>query len=70
MIIEELDKEGMNLQETILNLENQGYEEYYKLWLQEILNKAMWAIQVEEIEKIFGSLNLNKESCEVKNESK
>ena len=58
MIIEELDKEGMNLQETILNLENQGYEEYYKLWLQEILNKAMWAIQVEEIEKIFGSLNL------------
>ena len=23
MIIEELDKEGMNLQETILNLENQ-----------------------------------------------
>ena len=62
MIIEELDKEGMNLQETILNLENQGYEEYYKLWLQEILNKAMWAIQVEEIEKIFGSLNLKKES--------
>ena len=62
MIIEELDKEGMNLQETILNLENQGYEEYYKLWLQEILNKAMWAIQVEEIEKIFGSLNLKKPS--------
>ena len=58
MIIEELDKEGMNLQETILNLENQGYEEYYKLWLQEILNKAMWAIQVEEIEKIFGSQTL------------
>ena len=62
MILEELDKEGMNLQETILNLENQGYEEYYKLWLQEILNKAMWAIQVEEIEKIFGSLNHRREN--------
>ena len=62
MIIEELDKEGMNLQETILNLENQGYKEYYKLWLQEILNKAMWAIQVEEIEKIFGSLNHRREN--------
>ena len=64
MIIEELDKEGMNLQETILNLENQGYEEYYKLWLQEILNKAMWAIQVEEIEKIFGSLNLKSKNVQ------
>jgi len=55
-IIEELDKKGMNLQETILNLENQGYKWYYDFWLQQILNRAMMKIQLESIEKYWGKL--------------
>ncbi len=35
-IIEELDKEGINLQETILNLKNQDYDEIYNDWLHKI----------------------------------
>ena len=41
MIIEELDKEGINLQETILNLENQGYKWYYNLWIEHITNNIL-----------------------------
>ncbi len=40
-IIERLDKEGIHLQETILNLENQGYEEIYKEWIGRILEEAL-----------------------------
>ena len=45
-IIEELDSEGINLQETILNLENQGYEEYWNYWLRHIWDTAMFNYQM------------------------
>ena len=51
-IIEELDKKGMNLQETILNLENQGYKEYYRLWLKYIWYKTKKKVILLEIKKI------------------
>ncbi len=40
-IIEQLDNEGINLQETILNLENQGYKDYYDSWLKYMYMKVM-----------------------------
>ena len=48
MIIEELDKEGINLQETILNLENQGYKLVYNLWLEQIYKSAIFK-EIREI---------------------
>lgn len=55
-IIEELDKKGINLQETILNLENQGYKWYWDLYLRQILNRAMmeltWKMSKELLEKL------------------
>lgn len=44
MIIEELDKEGINLQETILNLENQGYGWYYDFWIERMFYKNLFVI--------------------------
>ena len=40
MIIEELDKEGINLQETRLNLINQDYKWYWYFWLEDIMRSA------------------------------
>jgi len=41
IIIEELDKEGVNLQEIKLNLKYQGYEDYWDAWLRYLINKVM-----------------------------
>lgn len=51
MIIEELDKEGINLQETILNLENQGYKLYYNLWIEQIMNSILNEIAKTQLKK-------------------
>lgn len=55
-IIERLDREGIHLQETILNLENQGYEEYWNYWLKSIYDKAMMNYQLslarKELKKV------------------
>jgi len=54
-IIRELDNEGMNLQETILNLKNQGYGNYWNIWLElEVMmtkNKIMTDIAMEILEE-------------------
>lgn len=41
-IIEELDKEGINLQETRLNLINQGYESYWDFEIRSIFYQVMF----------------------------
>jgi len=41
IVIKRLDKEGINLQETILNLKNQGYKDYWNAWLKYLLKQAM-----------------------------
>ncbi len=46
-IIEDLDKEGIHLQETILNLESQGYGWYYDLWLRNIWNGLITNMTIE-----------------------
>ena len=55
-IIERLDKEGINLQETVLNLENQGYKWYYDLWIRNIFNEALWeitrGISIKQLKKV------------------
>ena len=40
-IIDELDKEGINLQETILNLKEQGYEYIWNDWI-----KLLWDLVI------------------------
>lgn len=46
-IIYELDEEGINLQETRLNLIEQGYSNVWKSWLEYIFNKSIWEYQTE-----------------------
>lgn len=55
-IIEELDKENINLQETRLNLKHQGYEMIYDLWLRGIINQAINERQLEIIEEMLKSI--------------
>jgi len=51
-IIEQLDEERINLQETILNLENQGYKEYYNSWLENIWNKSVRIVMLAGIKAV------------------
>lgn len=53
-IIEDLDSVGINLQETILNLKNQGYTEVYNAWINKIWNKTINLLILEKILKTFG----------------
>lgn len=47
-VIKELDKEGINLQETRLNLINQGYEWYWNMWLKYIKEIALAKVIIEQ----------------------
>ena len=66
MIIEELDKQGINLQETKLNLISQGYKWYWDFWVQQIYRRAimdlLFKISQESLRKIFD--RKEKDVCE------
>lgn len=47
MIIEELNNEGINLQETRLNLISQGYEKYWDNWIWLVWWVAIVTVQSE-----------------------
>ncbi len=57
-IIEELNDEGINLQETILNLEHQGYKDYLNAWIMLIFGIAMWKRKNEIIIELLKKENL------------
>lgn len=40
-IIYELDKDGLHLQETILNLTNQGYDNIWNNFIEDMLSKSI-----------------------------
>lgn len=50
-IIERLDKEKLNLQETMLNLEKQGYKEVLNNWLKSLMETAIWDLQLKWIKE-------------------
>ena len=60
-IIYELDRKGINLQETILNLKHQGYGYIYDAFLREVmqhsLDQVLWeyvAADLRELTKRVG----------------
>lgn len=54
MIIEELDKEGINLQEIRLNLIHQGNELVWGYWIYHTIRMARWKRDWNMIVKIVG----------------
>lgn len=51
-IVEILDNEGLNLQETRLNLLNQGYEDYWYVFIKRIINQAIHEIILDHCKEI------------------
>ncbi len=45
-IIDELNAEGINLQETVLNLEHQGYEQIWTDFIKYTLLFAIWSYTI------------------------
>ncbi len=66
IIIEELDKQGINLQETKLNLINQGYKWYWDFWVQQIYERAIRGLSFEIAQKSLRKIFDRKEKdvCE------
>jgi len=56
-IIEELDKEHINLQETIRNLRNQDYGFVYDMYLTAIINQAIFKTSMEVMEEMTNEMN-------------
>lgn len=63
-IITQLDSEGINLQETILNLKSQGYEWYYHLWLEHLIQMGRCEVILDILDIIRESLKETYKKCQ------
>lgn len=57
MIIDELDEEGINLQETRLNFQHQGYGAVWDFYIGIILREAMNKISMEIMKEMMNEMN-------------